>query len=302
MRPILLRLLLLALLLPGGCRREATSGGELAVERPRRFALKGVVRQVNAAKSEVTVEHEAIPGYMTGMTMPFPVKDPKAVGSLRAGDAIEATLVVEKDRYWLEGIATRSAFTSPGPSAASGGAPGQATGSRVVTPQPNRGVSVGDRVPDFSLTDQTGGIVRLSQMRGEPVAVTFLYTRCPIATACPMTTAKFSRLDAMLREKKFGRLLVITVDPEHDTREVLADYARKAGADPKRWKFLTGSPEAVARVAESFGVMYYPDRGQIIHAQAVAVVDPEGRLSTIYFGETWEPEHLLRDLEKARKG
>lgn len=299
------RLCLLALLLASSaaaCRRDEKPGTDAVAESARRFALKGMVREVNAAKSQVTVEHEAIPGYMAGMTMPFPVKDPKAVGSLRAGDAIEATLVVEKDRYWLEGIATRSAFPLPAPSAASGGAPGQATGSRVVTPQPNRGVSVGDRVPDFSLTDQTGASVRLSEMRGEPVAVTFLYTRCPIATACPMTTAKFSRLDAMLREKKFGRLLVITVDPEHDTREVLADYARKAGADPKRWKFLTGSPEAVARVAESFGVMYYPDRGQVIHAQAVAVVDPEGRLSTIYFGETWEPEHLLRDLEKARKG
>ncbi len=295
-RPILLPLLLLVLLLPGGCRREAKPGGELAVERPRRFALKGVVREVNAAKSEITVEHEAIPGYMTGMTMPFPVNEPRVVQTLRPGDAIEATLVVAKERYWLEGISARTAAAAPEPPA---NQPGSA---RAVTPRPNRGVSVGELVPDFALTDQTGGTVRLSQMRGEPVAVTFLYTRCPIATACPMTTAKFSRLDAMLREKKFGRLLTVTVDPEHDTRAVLADYAKKAGADPKRWKFLTGSPEAVARVAESFGVMYYPERGQIIHAQAVAVVDPEGRLSTIYFGETWEPEHLLRDLEKARKG
>jgi protein SCO1/2 len=62
----------------------------------------------------------------------------------------------------------------------------------------------------------------------------------------------------MLAEAKLGHLLTVTVDPEHDTPEVLADYAKKAGADPKRWKFLTGSPEAVARVASSFGVIYYP--------------------------------------------
>jgi cytochrome oxidase Cu insertion factor (SCO1/SenC/PrrC family) len=48
--------------------------------------------------------------------------------------------------------------------------------------------------------------------------------------------------------------------------------------------------------------MYYPERGQMIHSQAVAVLDPQGRLSTIYYGETWQPEHILRDLENARKG
>jgi cytochrome oxidase Cu insertion factor (SCO1/SenC/PrrC family) len=47
--------------------------------------------------------------------------------------------------------------------------------------------------------------------------------------------------------------------------------------------------------------MYYPDHGQTIHSQAVAIVDPKGRLATIYFGESWLPEHLLRDLENAKK-
>jgi cytochrome oxidase Cu insertion factor (SCO1/SenC/PrrC family) len=49
-------------------------------------------------------------------------------------------------------------------------------------------------------------------------------------------------------------------------------------------------------------MIYYPDKGQVVHAQVAAVVDPAGRLATIYYGQMWEPEHLLRDLEKARKG
>ena len=77
---------------------------------------------------------------------------------------------------------------------------------------------------------------------------------------------------------------------------------REIGADPKRWKFLTGDPKAVARVAESFGVLYYPERGQIVHSQAVAVVDPRGRLANIYYGEQWTPEGVIEDLQKARKG
>jgi protein SCO1/2 len=283
---------------PAACRQKAAPGTGEA----RRFALRGIVREVDAARSRVTVEHEAIAGYMDSMTMPFPVRDdPQVLRLLRPGDRIEATLVVEKESYRLEKIVTRGFVGTPAAPAAS--PPPAASGSSTfVTPVPNRGVQVGDVVPDFALKDQTGSTVHLSQMRGEPVAVTFLYTRCPIATACPLTTAKFSRLDAMLAREKFGHLLVVTVDPEYDTPEVLAGYAKKAGADPKRWKFLTGSPRDVARVATSFGVMYYPEHGQMIHSQAVAVLDPQGRLATIYYGDTWQPEHIFRDLENARKG
>jgi protein SCO1/2 len=169
-------------------------------------------------------------------------------------------------------------------------------------PEPNRGIAVGDPAPDFMLTDQTGKPVRLSSLRGEPVAVTFVYTRCPDATACPMTVAKFAKLNAALSKEKAGRLLAVTVDPVNDTPEVLADFAKRIGADPARWKFLTGRPEDVARVAESFGVLYYSDHGKIVHSQAVAVLDRDGKLSAIYYGADWEPEQVLQDLEKARSG
>ncbi len=174
--------------------------------------------------------------------------------------------------------------------------------SAATRPEPNKGIAVGERAPDFTLTDQTGKSMRLSSLRGEPVAVTFVYTRCPDATACPMTMAKFAKLNAALSKAKTGRLLAVTVDPENDTPAVLADYAKKIGADPERWKFLTGRPEAVARVAESFGVLYYSDHGKIVHSQAVAVLDPDGRLASIYYGDDWEPEQVLQDLEKARNG
>lgn len=181
-------------------------------------------------------------------------------------------------------------------------APAMAPEAGGIRPEPNKGIGVGETAPDFALTDQTGRTVRLSQFRGEPVAVTFIYTRCPDATACPMTMAKFAKLNALLTGKNLGRLLAVTVDPENDTPAVLADYAKKIGADPARWKFLTGDPRALARVAESFGVLYYADHGKIVHSQAVAVVDPGGKLATIYYGADWEPEQILNDLEKARNG
>jgi protein SCO1/2 len=179
--------------------------------------------------------------------------------------------------------------------------PAPTTGNGQARPRANRAIAVGDAAPDFALTDQTGRTVRLSEFRGEPVALTFVYTRCPDATACPMTMARFAKLNSALTKEKLGRLLAITVDPENDTPAVLADYAKKIGADPARWKFLTGEPRALARVAESFGVLYYPDHGKIVHSQAVAVVDADGKLATIYYGADWEPEQIQKDLEKARR-
>jgi len=292
-----------ALVLLTGCAKQGASNAPAAETTKvaasaaaRRYPFRGIVRAVDAPKREVTVEHEAIPDFMDAMTMSFPVHDdPQVFEILHPGDRLEAKLVVDGGNYWLEQILTKGFVATPAAGAAA------STGA-VVTPEPNRGVAVGDPVPDFALTDQTGKTVRLSQMRGGPVAVTFLYTRCPIATACPLTATKFAKLDSLLKEKGFGKILTITVDPEHDTPKVLADYAKSLGADPARWKFLTGDPKAVADVATSFGVIYYPDAGQVVHGQAAAVVDPSGRLATIYYGQTWEPEHLLRDLEKARKG
>jgi protein SCO1/2 len=292
---------ILALLLAAAiaaCRKAENPGIGPSADA-RRYPIAGVIRGLDPAKPEITLEHGPVEGFMEAMTMPFPVRaEPSEIAGLHVGDRIAATLVVDGDRYWLQAI-TSAPEAVPGP--ATPLTPGAPSGE-VVTPRPNRGVAVGDAIPDFTLTDQTGRAVRLSQFSGEPVAVTFLYTRCPIATACPMTTARFSKLDAMLKEKGFGQLLTITVDPEHDTPKVLAEYAKGAGADPKRWRFLTGDPRAVADVAERFGVLYYPDRGQIVHAQAVAVLDPQGKLVNVYYGENWEPEHILRDMEKARKG
>jgi protein SCO1 len=270
----------------------------------KRYPLKGVITAVNPLRSEITVAHEEVPGVLAAGTTSLPARDdPKVIGLLRPGDRIEARLVVDGDVRFVEEILTKGFVPTPpaGGPPTSASPPHGASGASVL-PEPNRGIGVGDAVPDFALVDQTGQTVRLSQFRGTPVAVTFAYTRCPVATACPMTMTKFAEIDAAMARTNIGELLSITVDPENDTPAVLRDFATRIGADPKRWKFLTGDSKAVARAAESFGVLYYPDRGQIVHSQVVAVVDPAGKLATIYFGEMWDPETVLRDLEKARNG
>ncbi len=302
--------------LGGACRAREAAVPANAPTRPplaaparvsadaKRYALKGVITAVAPGGAQITVAHEPVEGLLGASTTTFVVRDdPKVAGLLRPGDRIEARLIVDGETRFLEEILTKGFVPSPVPGSGGGASlPSRPGGANAALPEPNKGIAPGDAVPDFALVDQTGRTVRLSQFRGTPVAVTFAYTRCPVATACPMTMTKFAKIDAALAKRSYGELLTITVDPQNDTPEVLRDFASRIGADPKRWKFLTGDPKAVARAAESFGVLYYPDHGQIVHSQAVAVIDPAGKLATIYYGEMWDPETVLRDLEKARNG
>jgi protein SCO1 len=285
-------------------KRRAVYAAPTASPNAKRYPLRGVITAADATRSEITVSHEEIPGFMGAMTMAFPVHDdPSVVTILRPGDRIEATLVVDGPKFWLEQVLTRGFVPTPAAGGAGGGVtPASLPGTDPNLPAPNKGIAVGEAAPDFTLTDQTGHPVRLSDFRGEPVAVTFVYTRCPVASACPMTMTKFAKMNAALASERSGKLLAVTIDPQNDTVPVLRDFATRIGADPKRWKFLTGDPKAVARVAEEFGVLYYPERGQIVHSQAVAVIDPRGRLANIYYGEQWTPESVIDDLQKARKG
>ena len=70
----------------------------------KRFELKGKVVSVSKAQRQVTIDHEQIPGFMDAMTMPFGVREDWALEALAPGQAIQATLVVQGDRSWIEGI------------------------------------------------------------------------------------------------------------------------------------------------------------------------------------------------------
>src|SRR5262245_53216601 len=137
------------------CRRSAELAASGAAER---FSITGVVRGLDSARSEITLDHEAVEGLMDAMTMPFPVRDREGLATLAVGDRLSATLVREGGRYWLEGIRkTDASESAPAAPAAS------------ATPRPNRGTRVGETIADFTLVEQTGRPVKLSEFRGQPV-------------------------------------------------------------------------------------------------------------------------------------
>jgi protein SCO1/2 len=151
-------------------------------------------------------------------------------------------------------------------------------------------------MPDFALTAQDGKKVRLSDYRGQLVAVDFIYTRCPLPDVCPRLSANFARL-----QKRLGTrvaLLSITLDPEFDTPEVLTGYARRWEADPSIWRFLTGAPDDVRAVAGHFGVVYWPEENALTHTSSTALIDRAGKLAALVEGSAFTSQQLL-DLVEA---
>jgi protein SCO1/2 len=151
--------------------------------------------------------------------------------------------------------------------------------------------------PSFTLTSQDGTPVSLAELRGRVVAVTFIYTECP--DICPMLTQKMVQVQDELGPD-FGNKVAfvsISLDPEHDTPEVLKDYAQFWDAKPEGWSFLTGSLDAVRDVTRRYGVFFSKkEDGSVEHSQLTTLVDAEGQMRVQYLGARFDPEEFRRDL------
>jgi protein SCO1/2 len=251
----------------------------------QRYPIKGKVVRVDKRDSTVTVAHEAIPGYMDAMTMPFKLKDERLLVDLTEGDHLQATLVVKGLRSWLEEVvATREAADQMN------------LGGQKIEPEP------GDQVPDFTLTNHDGKRVTLSQYRGRAVVLTFIYTRCPLPDYCPLMTDNFSEIERELKSSPGmydkTHLLSVTVDPEFDTPKVLRAYGNTHSADFTHWDFLTGDKNEIKKVATYFGLQYWPDGDQIVHSLRTAIIGGDGKLLKLYHGNEWKPQEIAAELRE----
>lgn len=151
--------------------------------------------------------------------------------------------------------------------------------------------------PPFTLTSQDGKSVALADLHGKVVALAFIYTGCP--DICPMLTQKMVDVQDGL-EAKFGTKIAfvsITLDPEHDTPEVLKDYAQFWGAKPEGWTFLTGSLETVRDVTRRYGVFFSKkEDGSVEHSQLTTLIDANGQMRVQYLGVRFDPEEFRHDL------
>ena len=261
---------------------------------PREYELRGQVLAVDPARREITIKHDDIPQFMPGMTMPFKVQDVRLLEGRAAGELVKATLVVEPNGAHLRAIERI----------------GSAPLADVPPPRsPDALLDPGDAVPDATFVDERGAPRRLSDWRGQAVAVTFIYTRCPIPDFCPLMDRHFTTVqraiasDAALRGRV--HLLSVSFDPQYDRPPVLTAHARRVGAEPAWWTFLTGSPRDVEAFAWQFGVSVIREgeaAGEIVHNLRTAVIDGNGRLTAVLRGNQWTPDELVEELRKAADG
>jgi protein SCO1/2 len=267
------------------------AGAMFQVHAAQRYEVTGLVLRVDAPHKTVLVSHDAIPGYMDAMTMPYSVRDPHLLDHLEPGQKIGFTLVVTKDSSWLEGIHVvpyqsmdRDPFATKRLQIL----------DAVLQPGAPPQLKPGQKVPDFSLLDQMSRTVRLSQFEGKVVAMTFIYTRCPLPDYCFRLSNNFRRVEQRF-SKRLGtdlELLSVTFDPVHDTPDVLAKYAEVWKAEGDGWRFLTGPLPDVKQVCSRFGMSFWPDEGALTHSLHTVVIDRRGRLVANIEGNQFTAEQL----------
>jgi protein SCO1/2 len=240
----------------------------------------GLVLRVDKPGATVTISHDALPGFMDAMAMPFDLNGQARAAKLMPGDRVRFRLSVKGGRSSVDRVEVVSA------------APADA--GLQNTPAIPVLVPVGTAMPDFELTDQAGAPVALSGLKGKVVAVTFIYSRCPLPDYCPRMVETFKAL----RERFAARMdrdlvfLTISFDPRYDTPEVLKNYAASRRAGGPGWHFLTGDPARIERICNAFGIQYWAEEGLITHSLQTAVIDRDGRLAATVEGKDFTPTQL----------
>ncbi|MGE0703489.1 MAG: SCO family protein, partial [Vicinamibacterales bacterium] len=259
------------------------------------YTLQGQILSIEETRLQANIRHEEIPGFMPAMTMPYKVRDAAEFEELAPGDLLTATLVVESnDAYLMDvqrvGEAPLEQPAQPAPSARSG----------LEMLQP------GEQVPDVTFVDQEGRERTFASFAGSTLVVTFIYTRCPMPTFCPLMDRHFVEIQKQLEaDAALGNVHLVTIsfDPVTDTPPVLKAHAETLGANPARWTFLTGDRDEVDRFAMRFGVSLMRegiDARDITHNLRTAIVDPQGRLVKAYTGNEWTPDEVVADLRQGR--
>lgn len=259
---------------------------------PQRYAITGQIISIDRTKEQIILNHGDIPGYMPAMVMPFKVKDASQLTSLAKGDQISATLAVSARESWLENIK----LTRKGSNASD-------ERDTEIRSLPHEG----DEVPAFTLINQDGKRISLGDYRGKALAITFVYTRCPLPDYCPLMSSNFAEIEKSLRNQpdllSKTHLLTVSFDPKHDSPAVLRSYgAAYTGKFSEEkfdhWEFAGGSDDEIKAITKFFGLQYSQNSDQIVHSLVTAVLTPDGKIYKIYSSNDWKPAEVINDFRQ----
>jgi protein SCO1/2 len=274
------------------------------------YEVKGVITKMFPGNKSVEIRHEEVTNLMPAMTMTFDVKDANDLAGLKTNDSVAFRLSMTDTDSWIDRIKKVE-----GKSLTELPATNHFRFVRDVDP-----LQVGDPMPEYHFTNQLGHAVSTTQFKGQALAITFIFTRCPLPNFCPRMSSNFEEVQAKFVNPGAAgvsnsqpstinyplstnwHLFTITFDPEFDNVAVLKSYAERFNADPAHWSFLTGDPTDIRAIADQFNESFWKDEtGAINHNLRTVVVNASGKIQKILTGNAWKPEELVSEMLEAAK-
>jgi protein SCO1 len=281
----------------GGGMKTANSPVQNGAHSTKSYLTAGVVKKITPDRRTATIDTENIPGYMDAMTMDYPVTNTNEVSGILPGDKITFTLVVTRDADRIQGIHCVGHEALTNQTAMPMNLP-----PGTMMPE----LKTGDELPDGTLIAQDGRNLRFSEFRGQALAFTFFYTRCPLPNYCPLMNRNFAGardiIGAMAYAPTNWEFLSISFDPENDTPQVLRTYGGfYENGNPAHWLFAAASREALARLAPALDLMVVRQGGSISHNLRTVVLDTRGRIYRQFDGNQWTPRELANAVVQAAR-
>ena len=179
--------------------------------------------------------------------------------------------------------------------------------------QPQPALDTFGRAPDFQLTDQTGAPFASASLAGRVTLLDFVYTHC--TDACPVLSATFQQAQRKLADEKLlgerVMLVSLSVDPQHDTSAVLAEYGKQFKADASGWKFLTGDWDQIYDVVTGLKVATRPPRPpvdapapggtELTHSTRIILIDAQQQVRAYLEGQDATADDLVKAAKRVLK-
>jgi protein SCO1/2 len=278
-------------LLASGCRQApapTASAGPV-----HHYPIQGKVVGTNAETGQVEVDAGAIPGFMDAMTMPYQLKNASDIKTIHQGDDITGTLDVGGDGTFLDDVKVSSRTQE----------------RRDPTPQVlMKPLVPGEAVPDFTLTNEDGKQIRLSDFHGKVLLMTFIYTHCPLTDYCPRMSRNFATIDKTLEQfpSMYDKthLLSVSFDPKRDTPAVLRSYGgaytgKYTNETFDHWSFAVPLESDIDPLFKFFDVSSVPaPGGTLTHTLSTVVIGPDGKIAAWYTGNDWTVPQVLAEIQK----
>lgn len=163
--------------------------------------------------------------------------------------------------------------------------------------------AIGNPIGDFELRDASGKTVRLSDYRGKPLLVSFIYTGC--FQVCPTTTRFLSEAVGVARKALGdGRFKVVSIgfNQPFDDPVAMASFAKQVGISDPDWAFLSPAPKDVEALTRRFGFTYEATSGGFDHLLQVSIVSADGVLYRQVYGENFDMPMLVQPLKELLSG